>query len=406
MRVLSNAFLDQAEIIQNDPVTKHPLELFFVGDKAGPRTGMTDQEMRDELAIGDWNRRYEAGFLRDAETMARVEQWLPRIAQERNPNIALVPRVEGFSELHSMLVSVLPDGIAARHGLRKIRSEFGLTPAGLHLFDAAMSDEAYRDALRRYATAARKAFEEYIWTWMTGSKRAQRSHFHHKTSSLRLLAGDVTFWMTRLYGIARKRRATFGLVTHEDPRWEPLATLTKRLHDELPPEDRTKYRLQRPRLGGELWNAEDERERASILDELVRGEEDSLAPVIQLLIEQPTHEDFSDRYSWIKEDFERSFYSKRAKVKITMIETIDECPVWIDGESAANERLVLRDLFAAVNPKDRRILLALRQGRTVAEIAADHNYKGHAHISRRVKEIQARVGPLLGVMTRATPKGK
>jgi hypothetical protein len=52
------------------------------------------------------------------------------------------------------------------------------------------------------------------------------------------------------------------------------------------------------------------------LDDAIAGAGvmESIDPVLELLCTHRTHEDFSSRLSWIKEDFERSFYSKRAQV--------------------------------------------------------------------------------------------
>jgi hypothetical protein len=96
---------------------------------------------------------------------------------------------------------------------------------------------------------------------------------------------------------------------------------------------------------------------------------DSLEPVIELLQRQCAHEDFSARASWIKEDFERSFYSKRAKLKVEFVETLDHAPVWSVDECEEYGEILFRDLIAALNVRERRLLPALRSGKTVRDLA-------------------------------------
>jgi hypothetical protein len=89
----------------------------------------------------------------------------------------------------------------------------------------------------------------------------------------------------------------------------------------------------------------------------------SLEPVIELLQSRRAHEDFSSRASWIKEDFERTFYSKRAKLKVELVETLDDAPVWATDECAGYGEVLFRELIAALDLKERRRLLALRLGK-------------------------------------------
>jgi hypothetical protein len=105
---------------------------------------------------------------------------------------------------------------------------------------------------------------------------------------------------------------------------------------------------------------------------------ESLDPAIETLHSHRVHEDFSDRYSWIKEDFERSFYSKRAKLKVSLVETQD-----------GYERVLFRDVLAFLNSSERHLVIALRSGKTTTEIACEA--KSHAAVLRRVKKLQAKV---------------
>lgn len=118
-------------------------------------------------------------------------------------------------------------------------------------------------------------------------------------------------------------------------------------------------------------------------------------PVIELLQSHRAHEDFSSRASWIKEDFERTFHSKRAKLKVELVETLDDAPVWSTDECEGYGEVLFRDLVAALDLRERRLLLALRMGKTVTEISADEGLNGHGSISQRVAALKEKVAVLL-----------
>lgn len=118
---------------------------------------------------------------------------------------------------------------------------------------------------------------------------------------------------------------------------------------------------------------------------------DSLAPVIELLHTRRAHEDFANRHSWIKEDFERQFYSKRAALKVELIETLDEAPVWSSEDNEGYGQALFRDVLAWLDRKERKLLLALRMGRTATEIAASNGLAGHASVSCRIARLKRKI---------------
>jgi hypothetical protein len=157
------------------------------------------------------------------------------------------------------------------------------------------------------------------------------------------------------------------------------------------------FEVRRPLRGGVIWDEENHDEREAVLDHAITGigVMESIEPVVDLLQTHRTHEDFSSSVSWIKEDFERSFYSKRAKLKVELVETLDDSPVWAMDECDGYGQVLFRDLLAALNLKERKLLLAVRQGKTPCEIASTQGLRGHAAISRRVKRLKAKLAALL-----------
>jgi hypothetical protein len=57
--------------------------------------------------------------------------------------------------------------------------------------------------------------------------------------------------------------------------------------------------------------------------------------------------------------------------------------------------VLFRDVFAALDLRERRLILAIRAGKTVTEIGREAGHAGHAAISRRIEQIQAKVRRLL-----------
>jgi hypothetical protein len=404
MRIMSNALLDQVEVVQLDRWNHGPLELVFL-DSVLDRW---DQDHNRRIChIAEWNCCFRGGLFREAHTLEWVQEMVPKLRRWSNPNLFLVTRTNGYTELHSMLASVVPEDILSRHRIRKRNANFWL----LAWLDDFREDLDRPEVLERvsfqeyhvrkaeaagvYAVAACRAFEEYIWAKLARDRR-WRSELFGPHSSLRLLAGDTNFWMNRLFRVALERSEYFEEVS-EETEWKPLEELTRKLRKVIPEEQWPNFLVRRPLMGGWLWDPDDPEECEVVVEEMLAGNGvmDSLDAVLQVLHSHPCHDDFSDRYSWIKEDFERSFYRKRNKLKVTLMETVDDMPAWPAEEPAGFGNILFRDLLSVLDQRDQHILIAVRQGKTVSEIASELGHRGHAAVSRRWGEIKARLRRLL-----------
>lgn len=378
MFAISNAMLSQADIEQTDHWEKGPLELvsFDAERYRGSRAELVG-------VVANWNREYEGGLCRDGENLERLQRFLPGPFQSANPNLFLAPRANGFSDLEVMLGSVVPTSVLRKHGIEKQKANLWLLPP----------DEDLRPG---YGEACCAAFEEYIWRKLARSSRC-RYDFFSKGSSLRLLAGDSQYWTSRLYRVALARYETFAPTTHIDEDWLTIEAIEQNLAEQVRDWKEQGLLVRRPRMGGTIWDINDEAECEEVIEEMLDGLGlmEPLDPLLDLLHSHRTHEDFSSQYSWIKEDFERAFYSKRSQVKVVMVETIDSFPAWNVGECFGHEDMIFRDLLSCFDRKDRRILIALRHGKTTTEIARESGLKGHASISRRISQIKNRVRRLM-----------
>jgi hypothetical protein len=380
MRAISNAFLSQAEVEDKDRWNHGPLEFMFLDFEKYPLTS------HSELVwlTTQWNRSYEGGFCRDGESVERLEKVLPGLIAAKNPNIFIAGRDSGFSQLDVMLASVVPNSILKKHGLQKRRANMWLLPCGHHLESSG------------YGHACRQAFEEYIWQKLQRSSRC-RYNFFAKTSPLRLLAADSHYWASRLFRIALDRYEEFEPTEDIEASWRPLNEIRTEFEKSIPATELEHLEIRRPRMGGELWDTDDDTECDAVVEEMLDGQGlmEPIDPLLDLLHSHQTQEDFSPVYSWIKEDFERSFYSKRAKVKVVLVETVDDHPAWAIGSCIGHDDVIFRDILACFDSREQKLLIAVRHGKTTTEIAKDLGLKGHASISRKLARIKERVRRLL-----------
>lgn len=383
MKVISNAMMSQVEVLDTRRWEQGPLELIFLPERL---IGDGEEKSRLLVSVYEWNQHHCGGMVRSGETMEALAGIFPTIEERKNPNFVFVPpHITGSSELDTMLASLLPDAAVASFGIKRTAANMSLMAWGEGL--------ASTEAQKIHA-----AFEQMIWTRIAPKARMDASHFA-SNSPLRLLAGDHKFWMNRVYRVALERReALFEPTTHEDGGWRPLQDLQADIYAAIEPELRTRYQVRRPLMGGTIWDPEDPADRDAVIDEAINGAGvmASLEPVIELLLSHKAHEDYSDNASWIKEDFERTFYKKRARLKVELVETVDDLPVWTLGENEGYAQVLYRDLLAFLDVKEQRLLLALRSGKTASEIARENNLRGHASVSRAIAAMKKKIRPLLG----------
>ena len=99
-------------------------------------------------------------------------------------------------------------------------------------------------------------------------------------------------------------------------------------------------------------------------------------------------DDFSDRWSFAREDFERKLYRKRSKIKTTFVELTDTIPVQ-GPETEIVGQTVTADFMALLDERNREIVVLLNSGHTsLTEIADILGYANHSPISKRLNRIR------------------
>ena len=74
-------------------------------------------------------------------------------------------------------------------------------------------------------------------------------------------------------------------------------------------------------------------------------------------------DDFSEHWSYAREDFERKLHGKRRKVKVTFVEVPDTIPVQ-GPESEVVGNLVTNDFLALLDARNQQIVVLLSSGVT------------------------------------------
>ncbi|HWB20980.1 MAG TPA: hypothetical protein VG711_11815 [Phycisphaerales bacterium] len=179
MRVLSNAFLSQAEITQIDRWKYGPLEIHQVH---APNDG---RDTEFTARVCDWNRKQSSGFAREKDELEYVQKL--GLATGNNPNQVLAPTCLGYTELHGMLGSLLPEKTLIAHGIERPRPNFWLWPCVET--PSCLNDDnllRYTDQ-KRYIIVANHltklvreiptAFDNWIWSRLVKHKRFAKKNF-------------------------------------------------------------------------------------------------------------------------------------------------------------------------------------------------------------------------------------
>ncbi|MGH7381528.1 MAG: hypothetical protein ACREKR_04770 [Candidatus Methylomirabilales bacterium] len=202
------------------------------------------------------------------------------------------------------------------------------------------------------------------------------------------MAHSLDYWLPYADRVAQDRMRSLGRVKVES---REQAALLKKARADAPPE----FVPARPLFGGSVWEGEVEAWEAT--RELIETADrhGNLRAILDAIRSHQIEDDFSPRWSFAKEDFERKLYRKRAKVKVTFVELRDTIPVH-GPDAEVEENLLWQDFLAILNLKERRIVVCLRSGVTkVAEIAALLGYANHSPVSKALRQIRQKAQSFL-----------
>ena len=330
--------------------------------------------------LAEWNWAWEADFLRPemfADSLPKQLRWL---AVHKGRNIALVPTL-GCSRFaaYSTLYRLLPREMLERFELPLLKAGF---------WPESLLDPRVIAALpSQFERRLEHAFAHHVWPLLRTGGRP--SSFSAK-DPLRLLAHNLDFWVPYIDAAVRERVSWNGRVSFDDDDPEQPARLMHLL--EQIPEG---FTADRPLMGGTVWRGAEEAWEATKEVIEIADADGRLRAIVDAVRSHRVDDDFSERWSWAKEDFERKLHHKRTKTKVRFVELTDTIPVH-GPESEVHENLLYEDFLAVLDPKERAIVVCIRSGLTaVGDIAKTLGYANHSPVSKRLTQIRRRARALL-----------
>jgi hypothetical protein len=325
------------------------------------------------IAIWEWNLTWEAGGLRSRlqlPSIMRVDQ-LKWLAQTPT-NVNLVPSYHGnrFAG-QSALYHLLPRDVLQRCKLPLLDEAVWPSP---------LSPQTIPLLPKDYETRLAHAFAQHIWPLLDTGGRIRA---FSRDDPIRLLAHNLDYWIPHVDGVIQHRMAR-GLVT-DSIRISSGPGLDARIERLLDAEGAV---WDRPHAGGCVWQGETSAWR--IAKEVVERADSHgrLRALIDAIRSHRVEEDFSERWSFAREDFERKLYQKRRKLGVRFVELKDTTPVH-GPQSEVHANLLFEDFLALLNAKERSVIVCLRSGITrVGEIARHLGYASHSPVSKALSRIR------------------
>jgi DNA-directed RNA polymerase specialized sigma subunit len=98
-------------------------------------------------------------------------------------------------------------------------------------------------------------------------------------------------------------------------------------------------------------------------------------------------DDFSQRWSHAREDFERRLYGKRRKFKLAFVELDDVTPI-VSPESDIIDRIVLSDFMSVIDEKNRQIVVLVTSGESnLSEVGRQLGYANNSAVQKRLRKL-------------------
>jgi hypothetical protein len=354
------------------PIPDEPrLEPEYVYVKRPTEYGLTGEARSHyEVFISMWNNTWEAGRERAAFLTRDVPEQL-RWVMEKDADIRLVKRAATHNyDPFAPLYHLLPRRTIERFSLPILRRCIWPHHMDSHLLEHVLPPD--------FDAQLEQAFTYHLWP-LLGSRGAP-SRFS-SDDPVRMLSHNLDYWMPYIDMVAQERARTFTRTEFEDKEQESDYYAHK---GEMPPG----VSLRTPLKGGSIWFGEDDAlEATHEMIEFADAHGD-LRAILDAVRSHRIEDDFSERWSFEREDFERKLYSKRSKVKVAFVELDDTIPVH-GPQSEIHEDLLWEDFFTLLDAKERRIVVCLRKGETkLADIARTLGYANHSPISKRLAQIR------------------
>ncbi|WP_121181617.1 sigma-70 family RNA polymerase sigma factor [Nocardiopsis sp. Huas11] len=318
--------------------------------------------------VGTWNMLWEAGqFRRRFFSGDDLPEPIAKIADLGDINTILVPRTRSRYFEYVPLLHLLPKDTLDRFGLPLLRG--GQWPF--------MADHSDADRFLPSGFERRLA-DAWAWTVWPHLNSGSSLRAFSSDDPIRMISHNLDYWIppitTVIQGILRQfpevdQGKSVGPVPLEDGSFLPGA-VTGNL-----------------RKGGPVWMGKEEAEDLVIATVEAADITGRLRGILDAVRSHRVEDDFSSRWSYAREDFERKLYRKRSKVQVRFVELTDTIPVQ-GPESEVLGKLVTSDFLALLNEKQHEVVVLLSSGFRQHEIAEKLGYANHSPISKRLAQIQ------------------
>jgi hypothetical protein len=346
----------------------------------------TTEAKRHELigVLSNWNYLWEAAQYRKeafhedrfAAELPELASWIDRLPQANTYLVADSPsKYDAYGPLYHLLPKVLLD----RHNLPALKRP--LWPNnGVDWWYERLLPFDFTQRLSR-------AFGEHVWRYFDSGSGLRA---FSSTEPLTLLSHSLDFWLPYALTVLEDRMRGFDRVEPETSKQRKLLARVRREND-------SDVAIERPRMGGTLWMGEDE--ASEVTAEIVNAADRNgqLRGLIDAIKSNRVVDDFSPRWSYAREDFERKLYAKRSKIRISFVELKDTLPVH-SPRSEYTDDLLWQDFSSFLDTKEKHIVVCLRSGTTkLGDIAASLGYANHSPISKALTRIRKKAAEFLNL---------
>jgi hypothetical protein len=368
LSTLSPAFLYQ---FLPRPLAPMPAEYAYV--PMPPRDANSSAvEMSGFLA--SWNWAWETAELRSQlleDELPDTLAWL----KNTEANVSLVPLIDGNRyAAYSTLYRLLPRRTLERFGLPLLRRALWPETLTRHETIAILPGD--------YEARLARAFAHHIWPLLHAGGRLTA---FSGAEPIKLLAHNLDYWLPHADAVVQEHIKWNGRCDFDKDSPDQSARLSAiRL---TVPEG---FAVDRPYRGGPVWVGEEEAWEAT--QDLVNAADTTgrLRSLIDAVRSHRVEDDFSERWSYAREDFERKLHCKRRKVRVRFVELTETVAVHAP-EAEVHANLSFEDFLALLNPKEREIVVCIRNGVTrVGDIARTLGYANHSPVSKALARIRRR----------------
>jgi hypothetical protein len=364
---ISSAFLYRHLPI---PKTKTQPEFVYI-PLPNEEDSNSEARLEVEVTISKWNMAWESGQLRSDIFRKHLPESLNVLKKYQGENVYLLPRLSFHRyDAYRPIYHLLPKHRLEYFGLPLLKR--GLWPFNLRdwIIDHVLPED--------FDERLSNAFSAHIWPFLNSGSR--KSAFSH-TEPIRVLSHNLDYWLPYLYQVVEDRLSTFDRVEFEDEKHpKEIAKIKKRLASDVD--------VVRPLKGGDIWVGQQDAQH--VTNQLIEKADakGNLRAIIDAIRSNRIQDDFSDHWSYAKEDFERKLYHKRSKIKVNFVELKDTIPVH-GPESEAEENILWEDFLTVLSEKEKRVVVCLKQGFTrVGEIATLLGYANHSPVSKSLTRIR------------------